>query len=68
MAQWLERKTGYRWLLGSNPVVRLPHLTSVFRRRHYKAVGPFYLVYMPGEVKYPAQGVNVVLDMYMCFK
>ena len=23
------------------------------------AVGPFYLVSMPGEVKYPAQGVNV---------
>ena len=24
-----------------------------------KAVGPFYLVSMPGEVKYPIQGVNV---------
>ena len=24
-----------------------------------KAVGPFYLVSMPGEVKYPRQGVNV---------
>ena len=24
-----------------------------------KAVGPFYLVYMPGEVKDPTQGVNV---------
>ena len=24
-----------------------------------KAVGPFYLVPMPGEVKYPTQGVNV---------
>ena len=24
-----------------------------------KAVGPFYLVAMPGEVKYLAQGVNV---------
>ena len=24
-----------------------------------KAVGPFYLVSMPGEVKYPTQGVNV---------
>ena len=23
-----------------------------------KAVGPFYLVSMPGEVKYPTQGVN----------
>ena len=25
-----------------------------------KAVGPFYLVSMPGEVKYPTQGVNRV--------
>ena len=24
-----------------------------------KAVDPFYLVAMPGEVKYPTQGVNV---------
>ena len=24
-----------------------------------KAVGPFYLVSMPGEVKYPTQEVNV---------
>ena len=24
-----------------------------------KAIGPFYLVSMPGEVKYPTQGVNV---------
>ena len=24
-----------------------------------KAVGPFYLVSMPGEVKYPTEGVNV---------
>ena len=24
-----------------------------------KAVGPLYLVSMPGEVKYPTQGVNV---------
>ena len=24
-----------------------------------KDVGPFYLVSMPGEVKYPTQGVNV---------
>ena len=26
-----------------------------------KAVGPFYLVSMTGEVKYPTQGVNVQL-------
>ena len=24
-----------------------------------KAIGPFYLVSMPGEVKYPTHGVNV---------
>ena len=24
-----------------------------------KAVGPFYLVSIPGEVKYPTQGVNM---------
>ena len=24
-----------------------------------KAVGPFYLVSVPGQVKYPTQGVNV---------
>ena len=32
---------------------RLPRFASVFRRRHSKAVGPFYLVSMPGEVKDP---------------
>ena len=27
-----------------------------------KSVGPFYLVSMPGEVKYPTQGVNISLN------
>ena len=31
----------------------------VFRSETLKAVGPFYLVSMPREVKYPTQGVNV---------
>ena len=35
--------------------VRLPHFACVFRKR-VKAVGPFYLVSMPGEVKDPKQG------------
>ena len=38
--------------------LRLPHIACVFLMRHY-AVGPFYLVSMPGEVKDPTQGVNV---------
>ena len=32
----------------------------VFQMIHIvKAVGPFYLVSMPGEVKYPTKGANV---------
>ena len=31
---------------------RLPRFASVFRRRHIKAFGPFYMVYIPGEIKY----------------
>ena len=36
-------------------VVGFSHLSD----ETVKAVGPFYLVPMPGEVKYPTQGVNV---------
>ena len=32
-----------------------------FSEETLKAVGPFYLVSMPGEVKDPTQGVNVKL-------
>ena len=64
--QWLERATDNRVVAGSNPAEAiwklwqfpLPQFASVFRKR-LKAVGPFYLVSMPGEVKYPTQGVNV---------
>ena len=38
---------------------RLATATLYEERRGFKAVGPFYLVSMPGEVKDPAQGVNV---------
>ena len=37
----------------------LPRFASVFRRRHEKAFGPFYLVSVPGEVKDPTQAVTV---------
>ena len=40
------------WKLGQ---FRLPHFACVFRKT-LKAVGPFYLVSMPGEVKDPMQG------------
>ena len=30
-----------------------------YRGLHILAVGPFYLVSMPGEVKHPTEGVNV---------
>ena len=37
---------------------RSPHFDRVFRET-LKAVGPFDLVSVPREVKYPTQGVNV---------
>ena len=37
---------------------RSPNFACIFRKR-LKAVGPFYLVSMPEEVKDPTQGVNV---------
>ena len=60
MAQWLEHR-----VLGSNPADG----TSLwnFGKSVYatlpvsfgKAVGPFYLLSIPGEVNGPTQGVNV---------
>ena len=38
---------------------RLPRLCRCLSEETLYAVDPFYLVYMPGEVKYPPQGVNV---------
>ena len=38
----------------------LPHfLCQCLSEETLKAVGPFYLVSMPGEVKYPTQRVNM---------
>ena len=36
-----------------------PTLCQYLSEETLKAVGPFYLVSMPGEVKDPTQGVNV---------
>ena len=64
VAQWLECRTGDRGVLGSNRAGST--LLRNFGNSVYptlpvslKAVGPFYLVSMPGEVKDPTQGVNV---------
>ena len=35
------------------------HICLCLSEETLKAGGPFYLVSMPGEVKYPTQGVNV---------
>ena len=72
-AQWpsgLERCTGDRVVLGSNPaaatyfrfgtlIIPFTPLCQCLSEETLKAVGPFYLVSTPGEVKYPTQGVNV---------
>ena len=57
-------RTGDRVLLGSNAAggtlaIPLTPLYQCFSEETLKAVGPFYLVSMPGEVKDPTQGVNV---------
>ena len=59
VAQWLESATDNRVVAGSNPAEAvwklwqfpLPHFASVFRKRLSRWC--FYLVSMPGEVKYP---------------
>ena len=64
----LERWTADRVVLGSNPAAATslrnfgnsvyPGLPVSFGG-DTKIVGPFYLVSMPGEVKYHTQGMNV---------
>ena len=61
VAQWLERATDNRVVAGSNPTkvvcklgqFPLPPLCQCLSEETLKAVGPFYLVSMPGEVKDP---------------
>ena len=63
----LERRTVNREDGGSIPPAavsklrqfRSPHICLCLLEETLKAGGPFYLVSMPGEVKYPTQGVNV---------
>ena len=67
MAQWLEWATDNRVVAGSNPAEAvwklwqfpLSPLCQCLSEETLTAVGPFYLVSMPGEVKDPTQGVNV---------
>ena len=66
MAQRLEHVTDDRVVTGSNPTEAawklwqfpLPHFASLSVET-LKVAGSFYLVSMPGEVKYPTQGVIV---------
>ena len=64
----LERCTVNRGDDGSIPLTaisklrqfRSPHISLCLSEATPKAGGPFYLVSMPGEVKDPIQGANVV--------
>ena len=61
MVQWLERATDNRVVAGSNPAEAVwklgqfsfTPLCQCLSEETLKAVGPFYLVSMPGEVKDP---------------
>ena len=64
MAQWVRESTGDRTFDGSSPTsvktfrfgtLEIPFilLCQCISDETLKAVGPFYLVYMPGEVKDP---------------
>ena len=65
-AQWLERATDNRVVAGSNrtgtaaPLGNFGNsftqLCQCLSEETLKAVGPFYLVSMPGEVKDPTHG------------
>ena len=62
VAGWLQRRTGNRVVLGSNPAgglcfgtlaIPFSPLCQCLSDDTLKAVGPFYLVSVPGEVKIP---------------
>ena len=64
MAQRLERATDNREVTCLNPTeetlaISFTPLCQCLSEETLKAVGPFYLVSMTGEVKDPTQGVNV---------
>ena len=59
VAQWLECSPLQN--LGNFLYPTLPHWQCLSDER-LKAVGPFYLVSMPGKVKDITQGVNVSLS------
>ena len=65
VAQWLERATDNRVVAGSNPAEAVwkhwqfplgTPLCQCLSEETLKAVGPFYVVSMPGEVKDPTRG------------
>ena len=63
VAEWVRASTGDRTIDGSTPTagdfefgtlaIPLTLLCQFLSDETLKAVGPFYLVSMPGEVKYP---------------
>ena len=63
----VERRTVNRGDGGSIPSTavlklrqfRSPHICLCLSEEKLTAGGPFYMVSMSGEVKYPTQGVNV---------
>ena len=63
----VERRTVYQGDSGSIPPAavskirqfRSPYICLCLSEETLKAGGPFYLMYMPGEVKDPTQEVNV---------
>ena len=58
----VERRDGGsipRTAVSKHGQFRSPQICLCLSEETLKAGGPFYLVSMPGEVKYPTQGVNV---------
>ena len=55
VAEWARELTGDRTVNGSSPAVAIPFTPpcQCLSDETLKAVGPFYLVSMPGEVQYP---------------
>ena len=59
--RWFDSRTRHVSLLGVKTwlsTLQIVYLELCLSEETLKAVGPFYLVSMPGEVKDPTQGVN----------